>query len=91
MDENAFAPPVDAQRADALQRLAGGVELISQESGVAELIRGGFNRSTTSVDDEMERINRERPTLGAPTPGRDDTTTPLDEVEPGRGSGLTES
>ena len=83
MDENAFAPPVDAQRADALQRLAGGAELISQESGVAELIRGGFNRSTTSVADEMERINRERPTLGAPTPGRDDTTTPLDEVELG--------
>lgn len=83
MDENAFAPPVDAQRADALQRLAGGVELISQESGVAELIRGGFNRSATSVNDEMERINRERPTLGGPTPGRDDTTTPLDDVDLG--------
>jgi hypothetical protein len=83
MDENAFAPPVDAQRADALQRLAGGVELISQESGVAELIRGGFNRSTTSVGDEMERINRERPMMGAPTPERDDTITPLDEELPG--------
>jgi hypothetical protein len=35
------------------------------------------------VDDEMERINRERPMMGAPTPGRDDTTTPLDDVEPG--------
>jgi hypothetical protein len=83
MDENAFAPPVDAQRADALQRLAGGVELISQESGVAELIRGGFNRSTTSVADEMERINQERPVLGAPMPERDDLTTPLDEELPG--------
>jgi hypothetical protein len=31
----------------------------------------------------MARINRERPTLGAPTPGRDDTITPLDEVELG--------
>ena len=87
MDENAFAPPVDAQRADALQRLAGGVELISQESGVAELIRGGFNRSTTSVEDEMERINRERPMLGAPMPERDDLITPLDEELPGEDEG----
>jgi hypothetical protein len=87
MDENAFAPPVDAQRADALQRLAGGVELISQESGVAELIRGGFNRSATSVDDEMERINRERPVLGAPTPERDDLSTPLDEELPAEDEG----
>jgi hypothetical protein len=87
MDENAFAPPVDAQRADALQRLAGGVELISQESGVSELIRGGFNRSATSVADEMERINRERPILGAPTPERDDLSTPLDEELPGEDEG----
>jgi hypothetical protein len=87
VDENAFAPPVDAQRADALQRLAGGVELISQESGVAELIRGGFNRSTTSVEDEMERINRERPILGAPMPERDDLITPLDEELPGEDEG----
>lgn len=83
MDENAFAPPVDAQRADALQRLAGGVELISQESAVEELIKGGFNRSSTSVADEMKRIQRERPMLGAPTPGREDVTTPLDDVELG--------
>lgn len=82
MDENAFAPPVDAQRADALQRLAGGVELISQESAVEELIKGGFNRSSTSVADEMQRIQRERPMLGAPTPGREDVTTPLDELVP---------
>jgi hypothetical protein len=83
MDENAFAAPLDAQGAAALQTLAGGVELISQESAVEALQRGGFNKSTNSVADEMERINRERPTLGAPTPGREDTTTPLDEVELG--------
>ena len=43
---------------------------------------GGFNRATASVEDEMDRIRRERPTLGAPTPGRNDTTTPLDVATP---------
>lgn len=86
MDENAFAAPLDAQGAAALQALAGGVELISQESAVEALQRGGFNKSTNSVGDEMARINRERPMMGAPTPGRDDTTTPLDEVELGEDS-----
>jgi hypothetical protein len=88
MDENAFVPPLDAQGAKALMDLTGGEPLISQESAVEELQRGGFNRATSSVEDEMERIRKERPTLGAPTPGRNDTTTPLDmstpldEVEP---------
>jgi hypothetical protein len=48
---------------------------------------GGFNRITTSAGDEMERINRERPMLGAPTPERDDLTTPLDEELPGEDEG----
>ncbi len=82
MDENAFAEPLNAQGAEALQRLAGGVELISQESAVEALQTGGFNKATTSVEDEMERIRRERPTLGAPTPSRNDTTTPLDVTTP---------
>jgi hypothetical protein len=82
MDENAFAEPLNAQGAEALQRLAGGVELISQESAVEALQTGGFNRATTSVEDEMDRIRRERPTLGAPTPGRNDTSTPLDLTTP---------
>jgi hypothetical protein len=82
MDENAFAEPLNAQGAEALQRLAGGVELISQESAVEALQTGGFNRATHSVEDEMERIRRERPTLGAPTPGRNDTSTPLDLTTP---------
>jgi hypothetical protein len=50
---------------------------------------GIFRRNERDrLEDEMERIRRERPTLGAPTPGRNDTTTPLDmstpldEVEP---------
>ena len=82
MDENAFVPPLDAQGAKALMDLAGGEPLISQESAVEELQRGGFNRATSSVKDEMARIRRERPTLGAPTPGRNDTTTPLDLSTP---------
>jgi hypothetical protein len=80
MDENAFAEPLNAQGAEALQRLAGGVELISQESAVEALQTGGFNRATTSVEDEMERIRRERPTLGAPTPGRNELTGDEDLV-----------
>ena len=82
MSENVYDKPLDAQAASQLQNLAGGVELISQESAVEELQRGGFNRATTSVEDEMARIRRERPMLGAPTPGRNDTTTPLDMTTP---------
>jgi hypothetical protein len=82
MDENAYDAPLDAQSAAQLQALAGGVELISQESAVEELQRGGFNRATSSVEDEMERIRRERPTLGAPTPGRNDTTNPVEMTTP---------
>ena len=82
MDENAYDAPLDAQSAAQLQALAGGVELISQESAVEELQRGGFNRATSSVEDEMARIRAERPMLGAPTPGRNDTTTPLDQAQP---------
>jgi hypothetical protein len=82
MSENVYDKPLDAQTAVQLMNLAGGVELISQESAVEELQRGGFNRATNSVEDEMARIRRERPTLGAPTPGRNDTTTPLDESQP---------
>lgn len=82
MDENAYDAPLDAQSAAQLQALAGGVELISQESAVEELQRGGFNRATSSVEDEMARIRGERPTLGAPAPSRNDTTTPLDQTQP---------
>ena len=83
VDENAFAAPLDAMAAKALMDLAGGEPLISQQSAVEMLQVGGFNRITTSAEDEMERISRERPTLGAPMPERDDLTTPLDEELPG--------
>jgi hypothetical protein len=39
------------------------------------------------VEDEMERINRERPMLGAPMPERDDLITPLDEELPSEDEG----
>lgn len=82
MDENAYDAPLGPQEAAQLQALAGGVELISQQSAVEELQRGGFNRATSSVEDEMARIKAERPILGAPTPGRNDTTTPVDKLLP---------
>lgn len=86
MDENAYDKPLGYQEAAQLQALAGGVELISQESAVEELQRGGFNRATSSVEDEMKRIMAERPTLGAPTTGRNDmttlVTTPVDQAQP---------
>jgi hypothetical protein len=61
--------------------------LLSQQSAVEMLQIGGYNRITTSAEDEMERINRERPILGAPTPGRDDLSTPLDEELPDEDEG----
>jgi len=86
MAENVYDKPLGPQEAAQLQTLAGGVELISQESAVEELQRGGFNRATTSVEAEMARIKAERPMLGAATPGRNDTTTPLnvpvDQAQP---------
>jgi hypothetical protein len=87
VDENAFAAPLDSQAAKVLMDLAGGEPLISQQSAVEMLQVGGFNRITTSAEDEMERIKLERPILGAPTPERDDLTTPLDEELPGEDEG----
>lgn len=87
IDENAFAAPLDAQAAKALMDLTGGEPLLSQQSAVEMLQIGGYNRITTSAEDEMERINRERPILGAPTPGRDDLSTPLDEELPDEDEG----
>jgi hypothetical protein len=87
VDENAFAAPLDSTAAKALMDLAGGEPLISQQSAVEMLQVGGFNRITTSAEDEMERINRERPMLGAPTPERDDMITPLDEELPAEDEG----
>jgi hypothetical protein len=61
MSESIYDKPLEAGDVELLQKLAGGVELISQRSAVEELQRAGINRATSSVDDELERIREEMP------------------------------
>lgn len=61
MSSTIFERPMEAADVDQLQKLAGGVELISQRSAIEELIRRGRNRSVTSVDDELQRLVDETP------------------------------
>ena len=88
MSSTIYDRPLSPQDLTQLQAMAGGVEVISQESAVEEVQRAGLNRATTSVADEMERIRRERRVMGAEMPGRNDlgdlpdAETPLDEVQP---------
>jgi hypothetical protein len=61
MASTIYDKPLEAQEIAQLHTLAGGVELISQESAIEELQRGGVNRATTSVEEELKRIKREEP------------------------------
>lgn len=88
MSSTIYDRPLGPQDLAQLQTMAGGVEVISQESVVEEVQRAGLNRATTSVAEEMKRIRRERRLMGAKVPGRNDlgdmpdVETPLDEVQP---------
>lgn len=77
MSSTIFERPMEAADVDQLQKLAGGVELISQRSAIEELIRRGKNRSVTSVDDELQRLVDETPPE-AEEPDRND----LDGADP---------
>jgi hypothetical protein len=66
-----FEKPLEAVDIDQIQKLAGGVELMSQRSAVETLQRAGVNRVTTSVDDELQRLADEAPEP-AETPGVND-------------------
>jgi len=59
MSSTIYDRPISLQEATQLQALAGGEPLISQESAIEELQRGGINRSTTSVEDELKRLESE--------------------------------
>jgi hypothetical protein len=61
MNPSIFERPMEAADVAQLQSLAGGVELISQRSGVEMLIRAGKNRAVSSVDEELERLAAEVP------------------------------
>lgn len=61
MSESIYDRPLEAQDVAQLQQLAGGVELISQQSAIEELQRAGIIRATSSVEEEMERLQGERP------------------------------
>jgi hypothetical protein len=59
MSSTIYDRPISLQEAGQLQALAGGEPLISQESAIEELQRGGINRSTTTVEDELSRLEKE--------------------------------
>lgn len=61
MSNTIYDRPLEPQDIQTLQMLAGGAELISQQTAIEELQRAGVIKATTSVEDEMARINAERP------------------------------
>jgi hypothetical protein len=77
MSSTLFERPMEAADVAELQKLAGGVELISKRSAIEELQRRGKIRVTTSVDEELQRLVDETPEP-AEEPDRND----LGEVEP---------
>ena len=66
MSSSIYDRPLEPADVAQLQSLAGGVELMSQESAVEILQRRGINTATSSVEDELERIRRELPELAEP-------------------------
>lgn len=80
MSSTIYDRPLEPQDVAQLQSLAGGVELISQQSAVELLQRRGVNPITSSVEDELERIRGEQPEPADPVglndmgmlPGLDD-------------------
>lgn len=61
MSSSIYERPMEAADVDQLQKLAGGVELLSQRSAIEELQRAGRLKVTTSVEEELERLAQERP------------------------------
>ncbi len=61
MSASIYERPMEAADVDQLQKLAGGVELISQRSAIEELQRAGRLKVTTSVEEELERLAEEVP------------------------------
>jgi hypothetical protein len=61
MSSTLFERPMEAADVAELQKLAGGVELISRRSAIEELQRRGKIRVTTSVDEELQRLVDETP------------------------------
>jgi hypothetical protein len=89
MSSTIYDRPISLQEATQLQALAGGEPLISQESAIEELQRGGINRSTTTVEDELKRLEEEaaeNPADGVPIDYAGDLNLPNSQVAPSRGS-----
>lgn len=61
MSSTIYDRPLESADVAQLQQLAGGIELISQESAIEILQRAGINSATTSVEDELARIRAEEP------------------------------
>lgn len=61
MDDSVFEPPLDSQGIAQLQSLTGGLELMSQRSGIETLQRRRYNLVTRTADEELERLAAEVP------------------------------
>jgi hypothetical protein len=72
MADSIYEKPVEAQDITLLQQLTGGMELISQRSAIEELQRAGRLKATTSVEDELKRLQEERPQSPAQDVGLND-------------------
>jgi hypothetical protein len=61
MAASVFERPLEPADVAQIQSLTGGAQLLSQQSGIEELQRGGRIRVTTTPEDELERIQAEQP------------------------------
>jgi hypothetical protein len=61
MAASVFERPLEPADVMQIQSLTGGAQLLSQQSGIEELQRGGRIRVTTTAEDELQRIQAEQP------------------------------
>lgn len=61
MADSIYEKPLESQDITLLQQLTGGETLISRRSAIEELQRAGRLSATTSVEEELERLQAEQP------------------------------
>ena len=61
MSSSIYEKPMEASDVDQLHKLTGNVELVSRRSAIEELQRSGRLKVTTSVDEEIKRIDEQKP------------------------------
>ena len=63
MSSSIYEKPMEASDVDQLHKLTGNVELVSRRSAIEELQRSGRLKVTTSVDEEIKRIDEQKPRI----------------------------